>query len=639
MIQRILFTRILTILALSIFLGFAWKICNGTLGSSVIGISATIPSNAKSFPADTASRGAATAESVHASSSSKVDKFSGVLTYHNGNARIGANPYESILTPSNVNAGDFGKLFTVHLDGDVYAQPLYVPKVAVPSQGIHNTIYVATENNTIYAIDADDPKGLIFWSAHLAQALSFKDVPKGFCTVIAPVLGITGTPVIEASTHTLYVVARTFEHSRHEYQLHALDISTGAERPGSPGVISASLPGTGDGSRNGKIIFDPNEQLQRTGLALVAGKVHIGFGSNCDYGNYHGWLLAYDASTLRQTAAIVTTPNASRGGIWESGAAPGADEEGNLFIVTGDGTFDAKSGGSDYGDTFLKLSLHADNRWEVLDYFTPFDQARMDDLNDDLGSSGTVLLPDQPGPHPHLLVSAAKSGTIYVLDRDNMGHFRGENDAQTVQTLRGALPKIDSTAAYWEGTHGRWVYISGVGGPLQQYSLNGGKLSSRPEFQSEELFGYPGSTPSVSAAGKSNGIVWVVGTAVPDKRTVVRAYLHRFRVNIHSLVHEPRIFFHKLYVRFSLLFHSPSIFWGSLKKMLPKKTPEALDRPAILRAYDATNVSNLLYDSTEAPQNRDQADLPVKFVVPTIANGKVYFGTQGYLDVYGLLNK
>jgi hypothetical protein len=638
-IQRILFTRILTILALSIFLGFAWKICNGTLGSSVIGISATIPSNAKSFPADTASRGSATAESVHASSSSKVDKFSGVLTYHNGNARIGANPHESILTPSNVNAGDFGKLFTVHLDGDVYAQPLYVPKVAVPSQGIHNTIYVATENNTIYAIDADDPKGLIFWSAHLAQALSFKDVPKGFCTVIAPVLGITGTPVIEASTHTLYVVARTFEHSRHEYQLHALDISTGAERPGSPGVISASLPGTGDGSRNGKIIFDPNEQLQRTGLALVAGKVHIGFGSNCDYGNYHGWLLAYDASTLRQTAAIVTTPNASRGGIWESGAAPGADEEGNLFIVTGDGTFDAKSGGSDYGDTFLKLSLHADNRWEVLDYFTPFDQARMDDLNDDLGSSGTVLLPDQPGPHPHLLVSAAKSGTIYVLDRDNMGHFRGENDAQTVQTLRGALPKIDSTAAYWEGTHGRWVYISGVGGPLQQYSLNGGKLSSRPEFQSEELFGYPGSTPSVSAAGKSNGIVWVVGTAVPDKRTVVRAYLHRFRVNIHSLVHEPRIFFHKLYVRFSLLFHSPSIFWGSLKKMLPKKTPEALDRPAILRAYDATNVSNLLYDSTEAPQNRDQADLPVKFVVPTIANGKVYFGTQGYLDVYGLLNK
>jgi hypothetical protein len=637
-IQRILFRRIIAILALSIFLGFAWKICNGILGP-VIGVSATIPSDAKSTPADTASRGSATAESARRSSSSKVDEFSGVLTYHNGNARIGVNPYETILTPSNVNAGGFGKLFTVHLDGDVYAQPLYVPKVAVPSRGIHNTVYVATENNTLYAIDADDPKGLILWSAHLGQALSFKDVAKGFCTVIAPVLGITGTPVIEASTHTLYVVARTFENSRQEYQLHALDISTGEERPGSPVVISASLPGTGDGSRNGKIIFDPNQQLQRTGLALVAGKVHIGFGSNCDYGNYHGWLLAYDASTLRQTAAIVTTPNASRGGIWQSGAAPGADEEGNLFIVTGDGTFDAKSGGTDYGDTFLKLSLHPDDRWEVLDYFTPFDQRRMDDLNDDLGSSGTVLLPDQPGSHPHLLVSAAKSGTIYVLDRDNMGHFRGENDAQTVQTLRGALPKIDSTAAYWEGTQGRWVYISGVGGPLQQYSLNDGKLSSRPEFQSEELFGYPGSTPSVSAAGKSNGIVWVVGTTVPDNRTVVRAYLHRFRVNIYSLVHEPRIFFHKLFVRFSLLFHSPSIFWGSLKKMLPKKTPEALDRPAILRAYDATNVSNLLYDSTEAPQNRDQADLPVKFVVPTIANGKVYFGTQGYLDVYGLLNK
>lgn len=639
MIQRILVTRIITILALSIFLGFAWKIRNGTIGSSVIGVSATIPSDAKSFPADTASRGSATAESARASSNSKVGEFSGVLTYHNGNARTGANPYETILTPSNVNAGDFGKLFTVHLDGDVYAQPLYVPKVAVPSRGIHNTIYVGTENNTIYAIDADDPKGLILWSAHLGQALSSKDLPKGFCTVIAPVLGITGTPVIDASTHTLYVVARTFEHSRHEYQLHALDISTGAERPSSPEVISASLPGTGDGSRNGRIIFDPNEQLQRTGLALVAGKVHIGFGANCDYGNFHGWLLAYDASTLKQVAAIVTTPNASRGGIWESGAAPGADEEGNLFIVTGDGTFDAKSGGSDYGDTFLKLNLPADNRWKVLDYFTPFDQSRMEDLNDDLGSSGTVLLPNQPGPHPHLLVSGTKSGTIYVLDRDNMGHFRGENEAQTVQTLTGVLPMITSTAAYWEGTEGGWVYVNGVGGPLQQYSVNGGKLSSCPEFQSEELFGYPGSTPSVSSTGRANGIVWVVGTTVPDNRTVVRAYLHRFSVNIKNLVHEPRIFFRRLFVRFSGLFHSPSIFWGSLKKMLPKKTPEALDRPAILRAYDATNVSNLLYDSTEAPQDRDQADLPVKFVVPTIANGKVYFGTQGYLDVYGLLNK
>ena len=562
-----------------------------------------------------------------------------MLTSHNDNARTGANLHETILTPSNVNALQFGKLFTIRLDGDVYAQPLYVPKVAVPSLGIHNIVYAATENNTVYALDADDPKGVILWNVHLGPALSFEDVPTGYCTVIVPVVGITGTPVIDASTKTMYVVARTFEHSKHEYKLHALDLQTGKEKTGSPVVISAEVPGTGDGSKNGKIVFESNVQLQRPALAMVAGKIIVGFGSTCDFGNYHGWVLAYDSSTLTQTAAFVTTPNASRGGIWQSGAGPGVDAQGNIYVVTGDGTYNAGTGGTDYGDTFLKLSLRQDGRWQVLDYFTPFDQQRMDDLNDDLGSSGAVLLPDQPGLHPHLLVSAAKCGTLYVVDRDNMGHSRREDNDQIVQTIPGALPKIDSTAAYWEGIQGRWVYINGVGGPLQQYLVVEGKLSPHPVFQSEERFGYPGSTPAISADGKTNAIVWVVGTAEPDTRTVMGAYLHRFSLAFQSLWHEPKTFFHKIAMRIKLLFHSSSIFLGSLKKMLPRQTPEALNHPAILRAYDANNVGNLLYDSTEAPGNRDQADLPVKFVVPTIANGKVYFGTQGHLDVYGLLNK
>jgi outer membrane protein assembly factor BamB len=618
--QPISFRRLIILFVLYAFLGFAWKVFTAGHLSS-----------------DAASRGSSAADSVRANKPPEVGGFSGVLTSHNDNARIGANLHETILTPLNVNAGEFGKLFTVRLDGDVYAQPLYVAKVAVPSQGVHNIVYVATENNTVYAIDADDPTGLILWSNHLGPALSFEDVPLGSCTVIVPVVGITGTPVIEPSTNTMYVVARTFEHSKHEYRLYALDIFTGKQRPGSPTVISASVPG--GGSQNGKVVFDPVLQLQRPGLALAGGEIYIGFGSTCDYGNYHGWLLAYNASTLEQTSAFVATPSTSRGGIWQSGAAPSVDTDGNLYVVTGDGTFNANHGGSDYGDTFLKLSLRPDDGWKVLDYFTPFDQERFDLLNEDLGSSGTVLLPDQPGPHPHLLVSAAKSGTIYVIDQDNMGHFRRDSDGQIVQTLPGALPKIDSTAAYWEGARGRWVYINGVGGPLQQYSLVEGKLSSRPIFQSDELFGYPGSTPSVSADGKTNGIVWVVGIAEPDTRTVIGAYFHRIALSFRGLTHEPKIFFRKLVLRIKLLFHSPSIFWGALKKLLPRRTPEALNRPAILRAYDAREISNLLYDSTEAPQDRDQANLPVKFVVPTIANGKVYFGTQGHLDVYGLLKK
>jgi outer membrane protein assembly factor BamB len=574
----------------------------------------------------------------HQAAKSVMEGFSGVLTYHNDNQRIGANLYETILTPSNVNAVKFGKLYSLPLDGDVYAQPLYVPSVAIPGLGIRNVVYAATENNTVYALDADDPKGLILWSAHLGQASLESELPDGSCSIILPALGITGTPVIDPTTHTLYVVAYSFEHSRQEYRLHALDISTGDERRGSPVVISASVEGKGDGNRNDEIIFDPSLQLQRTGLALDAGSVYIAFGSNCDYGDFHGWLLAYDASTLREKAAFISTPNKSRGGIWQAGAAPGVDSLGHVYLSTGDGTFDAESGGADYGDTFLKLGLSSDDRLAVLDYFTPHDQERMDDLNEDLGSSGSVLLPDQPGPHPHLLVSGAKSGTIYVIDRDSMGHFRRDEDP-IVQTLPAALPKIDSTAAYWEGVSGRWVYINGVGGPLQQYPVTDGRLSSAPVFQSEELFGYPGSTPSISANGKSNGIVWVVGIAKPDTRTVVYAYLHRLRVAFHDLVHEPRLFFRKILERIELLFHSPSIFWGSLKKILPRRTPDSLDRPAILRAYDATDVSKLLYDSSEAPENRDRADGPVKFVVPTIANGKVYFGTQDHLDVYGLLTK
>lgn len=470
------------VLALFALFALAWKEISGRSGPVAKRASAAISSSVTLTSTAGASREFVSTGSPHGNAPPEAEGFAGVLTYHNDNARTGANLHETILTPSNVNAADFGKLFTISLDGDVYAQPLYVPKVAVPLQGVHNIVYAATEHNTVYAIDADDPNGLILWTAHLGEPLRPDDLPGATCSVIVPTLGITGTPVIDAATHTLYVVSRTFENSRHEYRLHALDISTGEERHGSPVVISPSVQGTGAASRNGEINFEPTLQLQRTGLVLFAGKVYIGFGSNCDYGEYHGWLLAYDASTLAPIAAFISTPNALRGGIWEAGAAPAVDQDGNVYVITGDGTFDGERGGSDYGDTVLKLSLRSDDRWQVLDYFTPFDQEQMDLINWDLGSSGAVLLPDQPGPHQHLLVTGTKGGTIYVIDRDNMGHFRLENDNQIVQALRGILPRIVSTAAYWEGTQGSRVYISGVGGPLQEFSVIDGKLSSAPLF-------------------------------------------------------------------------------------------------------------------------------------------------------------
>jgi hypothetical protein len=565
--------------------------------------------------------------------------FEGILTYHNNLSRTGQNLQERLLTPANVNAAQFGRLFTIPVDGNVYAQPLYMAKVAVPHLGFHNVVYVATENNTVYAFDADDPKGIVLWSNQLGPALRASDLPSGTCAGIVPSIGITGTPVIDSVTKTLYVVALNYHNSVEEYWLHALDISTGAEKPGSPVPISTSVQGTGRGSENGKIHFQAALQLQRPGLALAGGEVYIGFGSNCDLGDYHGWLLAYDTTTLKQTGVFITTPRGAHGGIWQSGAAPAVDSNNNLFLETGDGTFDVPSGGSDYGDTFLRLRLEPNGKWAVQDYFTPFDENKLNELNEDLGSGGIILLPDQSGPHPHLLVGGAKSGTLYVLDRDHLGHFNATDNHQIVQSLPSILPRIYSTAAFWESSNGQWVYINGMGGPVQAYSIVSGLLSAKPSSQTEELYGYPGATPAISANGTGNGIVWIVGSPEPDTRTAAQAYFHRLGLVFHKMTHEPRAFFRKVLHLIYVIFHHPSMLWAYVRTWLPNRAPEALDRPAVLRAYDAADLTNLLYDSSEAPQNRDQASRPVKFAVPVIANGKVYFGTEDHLDVYGLLNK
>jgi len=383
--------------------------------------------------------------------------------------------------------------------------------------------------------------------------------------------------VIDPATNTVYVVAKSKlvsgSSTTYFQRLYALDITTGQERSGGPVEISGTAPGT-------QVTFDPLLQLNRPGLALVNGVVYIAFGSHCDVQPYSGWIFAYDAAQLTRLAIFNTTPTGVQGAIWQAGGAPSSDAAGNLYVITGNGTFDANSGGPNYGDSFLKLSLIG-NTLAVDDYFTPYNQADLSNIDFDLGSAGPLLLPDSVGSaaHAHLLISAGKGATIYLLDRDNLGQFCGSctsSDTQIVQEVQGAfnLNLNFSNPAYWEGM----VYFGAGGDSLRAYSISGGVLSSSPVSSSSATFAFPGATPSISANGSNDGILWALNTSQYE-------------------------------------------------------TPG----PAVLYAYDATNLGNELYNSAQAANGRDTAGDAVKFTVPTVANGKVYIGTQTELDVYGLL--
>ncbi len=499
-----------------------------------------------------------------------------VLTYHNDNARTGQNVAEAILVPTNVNQYEFGKLFSHNVDGAVYAQPLYVSNVVFPGSSTHNVVYVATQHNSVYAFDADDNTGgnaFPLWSASLGNAVPTQ--------VIFPELGILGTPVIDSNSNTLYVVAFTLESGSYFQRLHALDLATGQEKFGGPVEIQASVSGTGNCSSGGTVSFSPVDLLQRPGLLLVNGVVYISWAGAT--GCWDGWVIAYDAGTLLQVGVFNATPGGYGGGVWQSGAAPAADGAGSFYLETGDGTFDANTGGKDYGDSVLKLNL-ASSGLTVADYFTPHDQEFMRSNDQDLGSAGTLLLPDQPGAHPHLLVASSKLGSIYLLDRDNMGHFNPANDTQIVQPLPGALAGEFGMPAYWNNT----VYFLGSGiasgssDTLKAFSLSNGLLSTSPTSQSIAKFKFPDATVSVSANGQTNGIVW---------------------------------------------FLDSSGFSSSLVRPVP----------AVLFAYNANNLAMKLYDSNQAG-TRDQPTRPNKFTVPTVANGKVYVGSRRQLTTYGLLS-
>ena len=435
-----------------------------------------------------------------------------VLTYHNDLSRTGQNVEESTLTPSTVSSGQFGPLFRDAVDGQVYAQPLYMPDVNIPGKGIYNVTFVATEHDSVYAFDADRGATTPLWHVNFtnpALGISTATAENLQCDSIAPEIGITSTPVIDPTTQTLYVVAMTAEQSADNYvqRLHALDVATGAEKAGSPVVIQASVPGMGDG--NTMVRFKPGLYKQRAGLLLLNGVVYTAWSSHCDAGNYHGWLLGYDSKTLQQVAAFVVTPDWYQGALWQGGAAPAADAAGNIYVVSGNGTFTGARGGSDLGESIIKLSTM--KGLSVTDYFTPFNNVELSETELDLGSSGALLLPEGTGSpaHPHLLVSGSKQGRVYLVDRDSMGHFQPEADTQIVQSIAAAVGPVIGVPAYFN----HMIYFSGANDTLKAFSITNGLISDKPISQSLFTLPAPGAVPSISAMGPKNGIVWLIDSA------------------------------------------------------------------------------------------------------------------------------
>jgi hypothetical protein len=492
------------------------------------------------------------------------------------NARTGAYLNETVLTPQNVNPQQFGKLFSLKVDGDVYAQPLFVAGVDIPGKGRHDVLFVATEHDSVYAFDAYGNPSTPLWQVSLlkddASPVSEADAQ---CFFIAPEVGITSTPVIDTRTGTLYVLARTRKGhlvSSNEYHqhLHALAITNGVEKFGGPVEIQASVRGKGDGTSGGMVAFDPLRENPRAALLLSHGNVYLSWASSCDVGPYHGWVMAYDAQTLNQKGAINVSPDADDGGIWASDTGIAADSAGNVYAATGNGRFDASQGGRDYGDTLLKLSLNG-NGLAVADYFTPFNADQLNSEDNDLGSGGPMLLPDQPGPHPHLAVIGGKAPLIYLIDRDRMGHFQAGNNGHAVQTFptKGG---IFGSMAYWN----HHLFVLSDSDNLRDYEVSNGTL----KYHAASTFSLRdhAATPAVSANGAKDGIVWVVS----------------------------------------------SKGWNS-----PART-------AVLHAVEASNIGHELWNS-EQNSARDRAGLGLRFNIPTIMNGHVYIGAKREVDVYGLL--
>ena len=448
-----------------------------------------------------------------------------VLTYHNDIARTGQNLTEGVLTTSNVNSAMFGKLGFYAADGLVDAEPLYASNVAVPNNGTHNVLIAATEHDSVYAFYADS--GTTIWQV---TALKAGETPSddGGCGQITPEIGITSTPVIDRTSGpngAVYVVAMSRDASgNHHQRLHALDLTLGTELFGGPVDVQATYPGTGDNSSNGNVVFDPGQYAERSALLLLNGVIYTGWTSHCDARPYTGWIMAYNESTLAQTSVLNVTPNGNEGSIWMAGAGLAADSSGNIYFLDANGIFDTtlNAGGfpseGDYGNAFMKLSTSGG--LAVADYFEMDNGVAESDSDTDLGSGGTIVLPDLidgSGNTRHLAVGAGKDSNLYLVNRDSMGKFSA-NSNNIYQELAGALPGgVFAMPAYFSNT----IYYGSVGSPIQAFAITNAKLSTTAAAQTANSFGYPGTTPSVSANGASNGVVWAVENSNP---AVLHAY-------------------------------------------------------------------------------------------------------------------
>ena len=504
-----------------------------------------------------------------------------VTTYHNDVARDGLNTEETILTLSNVNSTQFGKIGFDTVDGLVDAEPLYLANVIVAG-GFHNVLYVATEHDSVYAFDADS--GAQLWMTSILGSGETTSDSRG-CGQVVPEIGITSTPVIdrtEGANGALFVVGMTKDASGGYHQrLHALDITTGAELSPNPTEIAATYPGTGDSSSNGNVVFEPGQYKERAALLLLNGQIYLGFSSHCDIRPYTGWVMAYSESTMQQTQVLNLTPNGSEGSIWMSGDGIAADSAGNLYLLDANGTFDTTFSASgfpamgDYGNAIIKLSTTP--MLAVTDYFEPYNTVAESAADLDLGSGGEILLPDQMdagGAAHHLLVGAGKDQKIYLLNRDNLGKFNvgGSSNSNIYQEVTGELSgPIFSTPAFFNGV----LYCGAMGDALKAFPMTDAKLATAPSSLSAITFAYPGTTPGVSANGTENGIVWAVESYVSAQ--------------------------------------------------------------AVLHAYDATNLAHELYNSGQAANSRDSFGNGNKFITPMIVNGKVYVGTPTGVAVFGLL--
>ena len=459
-----------------------------------------------------------------------VTNYPGTFTYHNDNSRTGVNPERNAIDTGQRKFGDLRKTF--HLRArwdDVCLAPLRGQR-EYPGRDFHNVVYVATEHDSVYAFDADGLSSTPLWQvSFINPAAGVTPVPAadtGETGDIPNEIGITGTPVIDPTTGTLYVVAATKEVSgsttNYVQRLHALDITTGAEKFGGPVVIQGSVPGTGLGSQGGQLPFDALRENQRTGLLLANGVVYFGFSSHGDVEPFHGWVMGYNATTLQQVLLYCDTANADDGGVWMDGDGIATDSTGKLFYITGDGGFDANTGGTDFGDSFVRMSTAG----SVLDYFTPSVQSTLDANNLDLGAGGVLLLPDQSGAHPHEMISAGKNGTIYLVDRDNMGHYDPSQD-HIVQELVNIFPNNlgqeggnFGSPVYFNGS----VYFAPVQGAVQAFSLTNGLLSTASTSHSSEVYGSRGGTMAISANGTTNGILWTLQSTGSSSPGVLHAY-------------------------------------------------------------------------------------------------------------------